>query len=312
MKIAIILPAYNEEMTIQRTIESFYQECPKARIVVVNNNSMDSTATIAEETFRRLGAFGEVIRETCQGKGNAVRRAFMEINADIYVISDADCTYPANRIHDLMAPVIDGLADMVTGDRHSKGNYEKENKRPLHNFGNKLVQSLVNGLFGASLADIMTGYRCFSRSFVKNYPILVKGFEIETDMTLHALDKKFRIMEVPVEYIDRPMGSFSKLNTLSDGALVLNTIVRILRFYRPMYFFGGLSLCFAFLGVIASIPVLDDWIRYRYIYHVPLAILSTGIEIIALLLIAIALILDSIADQDKRNFELRILNSQTH
>jgi len=309
MKIAIILPAYNEELTIERTIESFYKECPEAKIVVINNNSKDATAMIAQATLNRLGAYGEVIHESCQGKGNAVRRAFLEIEADIYVMSDADFTYPANRIHDLMRPVIEGRADMVTGDRLTDGHYAKENKRPLHSFGNRLVLSLVNWLFQASLADIMTGYRCFSRVFVKNYPILVKGFEVETDMTLHALDKKFRIIEIPVEYKDRPTGSFSKLNTVTDGALVLNTIIRILRFYRPMYFFGGLSVGLFLLGILAAIPVLADWFRYKYIYHIPLAILSTGIEIVALLMIAIALILDSIAEQDKRNFELRILDS---
>ena len=286
----------------------FISNAQNARIIIVNNNSTDETALLAADTLKKLGALGEVMHERSQGKGNAVRRAFLEVDADIYVMTDADFTYPAERIHDLMRPVIDGWADMVTGDRHSQGHYEKENKRPLHNFGNSLVQSLVNGLFNASLADIMTGYRCFSRSFVKNYPILVKGFEIETDMTLHALDKKFRILEIPVEYKDRPPGSFSKLNTLSDGALVLNTIVRILRFYRPMVFFGGLGLLLVLLGFIASLPVLSDWCRYKYIYHIPLAILSTGLEIIALIVIAIALILDSIADQDKRNFEIRMLN----
>lgn len=308
MNLAIIIPAYNEELTIRSTIESFHQECPNARIVIINNNSTDNTAGIATETLQHIAAQGEVIYEERKGKGNAVRRAFLEIDADIYVMTDADCTYPANRIHDLMRPVIEGKADMVTGDRLTDGHYAKENKRPLHSVGNRVVLSLVNWLFQASLADIMTGYRCFNRVFVKNYPILVKGFEIETDMTLHALDKNFRIIEVPVEYKDRPIGSYSKLNTLSDGALVLNSIIRILRFYRPMYFFGILSLILALLGFIAALPVFDDWFRYKYIYHIPLAILSTGIEIVALLMITIALTLDSITEQEKRNFALRILN----
>lgn len=303
IKVAIVLPAYNEEQTIGDTIRAFFSAMPSADLWVVNNNSTDNTAKIASDTLAELGAKGGVIAEHRQGKGNAVRRAFNQVNADIYVLADADLTYPANRISDLVQPIIDGTADMVVGDRHSAGHYLKENKRPLHNFGNWLVQSMVNRLFGASLVDIMTGYRAFSRIFVKNYPILVEGFEIETDMTLHALDKKFRIIEIPIEYKDRPEGSISKLNTLSDGAKVIFTIVQILRHYRPLVFFGGVGFLFMLAGILVAFPVFDDWIQYQYIYHVPLAILATGIEITALLMVFIGLVLDSIAYQDKRNFE---------
>lgn len=307
-KVAIILPAYNEAQTIGATIRAFYAALPGAEMWIVNNNSTDATERIARDLLAELHAEGGVIVEPRQGKGNAVRRAFHEVDADIYVLADADLTYPAERIGDLIRPIIDGEADMVVGDRHSAGHYQQENKRPLHDFGNRLVQSLVNRLFGASLVDIMTGYRAFNRLFVKNYPILVEGFEIETDMTLHALDKRFRIVEIPVEYRDRPQGSVSKLNTFTDGAKVIFTIARILRYYRPLAFFGGAAVVVGFAGLLAALPVFDDWVREQYVHHVPLAILATGLEIVAVLLMAIGLILDSITHQDKRAFERGLLN----
>lgn len=303
----MILPAYNEEQTVAATIEDFHQALPDGAIWVINNRSNDATAEIAQNTLSRLCCKGGVINENRPGKGNAVRRAFLNIDAEIYILADADMTYPAGQINKLMAPVINGEADMVVGDRHSAGHYSAENKRALHGFGNRLVRILVNKLFHAKLVDIMSGYRVFSRCFVKNYPILVEGFEIETDMTLHALDKRFRIVEIPVEYQDRPGGSFSKLNTLRDGAKVISTIGNILRYYRPLVFFGGMAILIAILGVVAGYPVIEEWLRERYIHHVPLAILATGLEIVAIVLAAIGLILDSITHQDKRNFERELL-----
>ena len=223
-------------------------------------------------------------------------------------MSDADLTYPAGRIHDLIVPVLEGKADMVVGDRHSLGHYDSANNRALHGFGNRFVCNLVNRLFKSKLRDIMSGYRVFSHKFVKSYPILVEGFEIETDMTLHALDKRFRITEIPIEYQDRPDGSFSKLNTYSDGMRVIFTIVQILRYYRPFIFFGSGAIIFGVSGIIAALPVFDDWIRDGIIHHVPLAILATGFEIIAVMLLAIGLTLDSNAHQDKRNFERELLS----
>lgn len=308
MKIAVILPAYNEEQTIAATIEDFHQALPDAAIWVINNRSSDATEQKTLDTMSRYGCRGGVINERRPGKGNAVRRAFLDIDADIYILADADLTYPAAQAQELMAPIIAGEADMVVGDRHSSGHYATENKRALHGFGNRLVRDLVNNLFHSDLADIMSGYRVFNRRFVKSYPILVEGFEIETDMTLHALDKRFRIVEIPVDYRDRPAGSFSKLNTLRDGARVLSTIGNILRYYRPLVFFGGAAIFFALLGLISGIPVIEEWITERYIRHVPLAILATGLEIVAIVLAAIGLILDSITHQDKRNFERSLLN----
>ena len=197
---------------------------------------------------------------------------------------------------------------MVVGDRHSAGHYAAENKRALHGVGNRLVRSLVNSLFNAELADIMSGYRVFSRRFVKNYPILVEGFEIETDMTLHALDKRYRIIEIPIEYKDRPKGSVSKLNTFSDGARVLFVIMQILRYYKPFVFFGWLSMLFFLAGLMAAVPVIQDWIQYQYIRHVPLAILATGLEIVAALMFGVGLILDSIVYQKRLDNERQILN----
>lgn len=307
-RIAVILPAYNEELTVAETIRAFHTELPEAQLWIIDNNSSDRTGVIARETMGEIGALGGVIEETRQGKGNALRRAFHEIEADLYVLSDADQTYPAEQVHILLQPVIAGLADMVVGDRRSQGRYREENKRPLHNFGNWLVQEMVNRLFDASLIDIMSGYRVLSRLFVKTYPVLVSGFEIETDMAIHALDKRMRILEIPINYRDRPIGSFSKLNTIRDGLRVINTITTVLRYYRPLIFFGFTSLLFALFGLIAALPVFNDWIRERYVYHVPLAVLATGLEIVAIVMAAIGLILDSITHQDKRRFEIELLN----
>ena len=308
MKVALILPAYNEELTIEATVRAFHMALPGAAIWVVNNRSSDATEGIARTTLSSLGCLGGVLNESRKGKGNAVRRAFLEINADLYVLADADLTYPADRVRDLLAPVLEGRADMVVGDRHSAGHYAAENKRALHGVGNRLVRNLVNSLFNAELADIMSGYRVFNRRFVKNYPILVEGFEIETDMTLHALDKRYRIIEIPIEYKDRPKGSVSKLNTFSDGARVLFVIMQILRYYKPFVFFGWLSILFFLAGLTAAVPVIQDWIQYQYIRHVPLAILATGLEIVAALMFGVGLILDSIVYQKRLDNERQILN----
>lgn len=309
LKIAIILPAFNEELTIAGTVEAFHRARPDARIVVVNNNSTDRTAALARETLKKLNADGEVIDEFRPGKGNAVRRAFLECDADVYVMADADCTYPAGRLEDLIRPILERRADMVIGDRISGGHYRRENKRTFHNFGNDLVKWLVNRLFRAKLSDIMSGYRAFSRTFVKGYPILFEGYQLETDMTLHALDKRFRILEIPIEYADRPSGSFSKLDTFGDGAKVLFAITQILRFYRPLFFFGCISFTIFMLGLIVALPVFSDWVNYQYIYHVPLAVLAASLELVAVFSLGIGLVLDAITHQDKMKFERELLSS---
>ena len=307
--IAVILPAYNEELTIVETIEQFHRVLPEAKIVVIDNNSQDKTSPLSKETLSRLGNSGVVIFEGRQGKANAMRRAFLEINADVYLVCDADMTYPANRAFDLIGPVLRSEADMVVGDRQSDGSYKVENKRKFHMFGNNLVLRFIKLLFNAGLNDVMSGYRALSKNFVKNYPILVDGFQIEVDMTLYALDKRYRILEVPIEYKDRPLGSFSKLNTFTDGAKVIFAIIQTFRYYKPFAFFSWLGTIFAILGLITAIPVFKDWVQFQYIHHVPLAILAAGIEILAALFFGVGLILDAIARNEKARSELNLLNS---
>ncbi len=293
--IAIILPAYNEELTIGGTIEGFHGAIPEARIYVVDNNSNDNTAVIAEKTLKTFNISGAVLHEARQGKGNAVRRAFLEVDADIYVMADADMTYPPAQVRELIQPIIDGRADMVNGDRHSGGDYAAENDRPLHNLGNNLVQKLVNSVSGASVIDIMTGYRALSRTFVETYPILVEGFQLETDMTIFALQSRFRIIEVPIRYVNRPAGSYSKLNTCSDGLRVLRTILNLFRHYKPLVFFSIAAIILALSGMVLGIPVIMEFMATGYVSHIPLAILASGIEIIAVVTFGIGLTLDSIA-----------------
>jgi glycosyltransferase involved in cell wall biosynthesis len=301
--LAIILPAFNEEITIKETINIFSKEFPFASIWVINNNSTDNTEPLARAAFKKIGCKGGVINEKEQGKGCAIRRAFSNVQADYYLVCDADLTYPISYAHHLLEPLFQDKADMVVGDRHSLGDYSNKNKRNFHIFGNWLVCKLVNILFHSNLVDVMSGYRALNKKFVKNYPILVSGFEIETDMTLHALDKRFRIVEIPIKYKERPESSFSKLNTLSDGTKVLFTIARILRYYKPLVFFGFLAFFIALLGFLAALPVILEWIEFQYIKHIPLAILATGLEVVAFILIAIGLILDSIAHHEKVSFE---------
>lgn len=309
MKIALILPAYNEALTIKDTIQSFHEFLPKtASIFVVDNNSSDTTQAIASNILNTLDRETGLLFESAQGKGNAIRTAFTQIDAEIYIMADADMTYPADMLDTLLKPVLDGSVDMVVGDRHSLGDYEVENKRPLHNFGNTLVKRLINKLFGSNLQDIMSGYRVMSKKFVKNYPILVSGFQLETDMTLFALDKRFKVKEIPISFTDRPEGSFSKLNTFSDGMKVLLTIFNIFRHYKPLRFFFIVAILFSVVGIIVGIPVISDYLQYKYVYHVPSAILASGLEVLALLSFMVGIILDSMAQKDRINFELRLMD----
>jgi len=309
--VAIILPAYNEELTIRDTIVDFHRELPEAMLIVVNNASTDNTAAVAQQTLESLSARGKVIQEPRPGKANAVRTGLKAVDAEIYVMVDADLTYPAKHVHDLIKPVQENDADLVVGDRISGGHYQAENKRQFHNFGNRLICNLVNRLFHARQNDILSGYRVLSRRFARNYPILVEGFQLETDMTLHALDKRFRVTEIPIDYRDRPAGSSSKLHTFKDGARVMVTLIDIFRHYRPLLFFGTISFSLILCALVASVPVIRDWLQYRYIYHVPLAILSTGISLLAMLSLNLGLVLDSIAYQNRMNFE-RDLNTQCY
>ncbi|MBM9502473.1 glycosyltransferase [Leptospira sp. 201903071] len=306
-KVAILLPAYNEEITIRDTILSFYKELPHAEIIVIDNNSKDNTKIIAEETFKKHKIQGRILFESRQGKANAIRKGFSQVYADSYVMVDADMTYPAEEIHKLLKAREDGDFDMIVGDRLSDGIYELENKRRFHSFGNYLVIRLINFLFAVHLKDAMSGYRVFSDRFVRHYPILSKGFELEIEMTLHALDKRLSISEVPVRYVDRPAGSVSKLNTIRDGYSVVKNILWIFKDYKPMHFFGFLSLVSFTASIVFGLPSILDYIKFRYVYHVPLAILATGLMIVSLINLSIGLILHTVSKIQRFNFELQIL-----
>lgn len=308
--VAIVIPAFNEEITLKKTIIDYHTYLPDAAIYVIDNNSTDSTNEIAKSTIEELGCDGSVFLEKRQGKANAIRKAFCEIDADIYVMVDADLTYPAKEIKKLITPVVNGEADIVVGDRHTMGSYGRENKKELHNFGNWLVKILVNMLFQSKLNDIMSGCRVFNKFFVKNYPIMSSGFELETEMTIHALDKRFNIVEIPIEYKDRQTGSISKLNTIKDGSKVVKTIFLLLKDYRPFLFFGLIAVILGVMGLVFGIPVIIEFIRTRYILKVPSAILATGLFILSLLSLSVAFILDTVSKINKCNYELKLLSTR--
>jgi glycosyltransferase involved in cell wall biosynthesis len=307
MRTAVILPAYNEEITIRQVIEDFHAHLPEAAIFVIDNRSADATSRVAAETLARLGCKGGVLYEPRPGKAFAVQRAFADVEADRYLLVDADLTYPAAAARDLLAALEEGRADMVVGDRHALGHYLAENKRPFHNLGNTLVRLLVNVLFRASLNDILSGYRAFSRRFVKNYPVLSKGFAIEAEMTVHALDKGFTIRELPVEYRDRPAGSISKLRTYTDGFRVVRLIFEIFKNYRPLAFFSTFAALFFLAGLLAGAPVLLEYFTTGIVLHIPFAILSTGIMVFALITLSIGLVLDTVAANNRFNYQLRLI-----
>lgn len=300
MDIAILIPCYNEEITIKKVIEDFKKELPDSNIYVYDNNSTDSTYEIAKKS----GAI--VKKEYRQGKGNVVRSMFRDIDADIYIMVDGDDTYPAEFVHDIIKPIINGEADMTIGDRITNGTYAKENKRNFHGMGNNLVKYLINILFKSNYKDIMTGYRGFNKYFVKNVPIMSLNFEIETEISIHAIDKNFSIKEVSIDYRDRPLGSESKLNTLSDGVKVLKTIFRLFKDYKPFAFFGTLSLISFAFGMFTGIPVIIEFINTHLIEKLPSAVLAASFMIISILLFITGLILDSIYKNFRYSYELQL------
>ena len=300
-KIAILLPCYNEAKTIGDVVASFKKYLPNAEIYVYDNNSTDLTVCIAQ----KAGAF--VCHEYRQGKGNVVRSMFREIDADCYLMVDGDNTYPADVAVEMCQLVLEGKADMVIGDRLSS-TYFIENKRLFHSFGNDLVRTVINFLWKPKkpILDVMTGMRAFSPLFVKSFPILSKGFEIETEMTIHALDNNFLIQSIPIQYKDRPQGSHSKLNTYSDGAKVLLTIFNLFKDYKPLKFFGVLS---AFLGVfslILFIPVFSEFLQTGLVPRFPTLIVSVVMMLAAFLSLVCGLILDTNAKNNRKNFELQL------
>jgi len=297
-KIAVLIPCYNEALTIQKVVEDYQRVLPEATIYVYDNNSTDNTASIAQ-------AAGAVVRpEYQQGKGNVVRRMFRDIEAECYIMADGDDTYPAEYAREMVDKVLQRNVDMVVGDRLSS-TYFTENKRPFHNMGNSLVRKAINYLFKNDIKDIMTGYRAFSYRFVKTLPVLSKGFEIETEMTIHAIDKNMLVENVVIEYRDRPQGSESKLNTYSDGIRVLRTIVRLYRNYMPMQFFTLLSGILVLLSAIFFVPILIDYFRTGLVPNFPTLIVCGFAVLAAIQSYFSGLILQTMVQKNKQDFEYK-------
>lgn len=296
-KIAVLIPCYNESKTIAKVVADFKSELPEAEIYVYDNNSLDGTDEIA----RKAGAI--VRYEYRQGKGNVIRSMFRDIDADCYLMTDGDDTYPVESAKALCNCVLQGGVDMAIGDRLS-ATYFEENKRPFHNLGNTLVRALINFIFKANVKDIMTGYRAFSKPFVKHFPVLSKGFEIETEMTIHALDKNFYLKEIPVQYRDRPDGSESKLNTYSDGFKVLMTIARLFRDYKPFIFFSIVTLLFLLVALGLFIPVLIDYIQTGLVPRFPTLIISGLLALLGFMFFFCGIVLEVIAKKHRQLFEI--------
>lgn len=298
-KIAVLVPCYNEARTIEKVVRDFRAVLPEAVIYVYDNNSTDDTADIAARA-------GAVVRhEYKQGKGNVIRRMFREIDAECYIMTDGDDTYPAEFAPEMAQKVLERGADMVVGDRLSS-TYFEENKRPFHNFGNDIVRRSINLLFKSDVKDIMTGYRAFSYEFVKTFPVLSKGFEIETEMTIHAIDKNMFIENVIVDYRDRPQGSESKLNTVSDGIKVIKTIIRLFKTYKPLAFFGLISALLALVSVAFFIPVLIDYAKSGLVERFPTLIVCGFVMIAAVQSFFSGVILQSLRHKEKQDFEMRL------
>ena len=296
-KIAVLIPCYNEAKTIEKVVKDYKKELPEANIYVYDNNSKDGTDEIAKKA-------GAIVRyEYKQGKGNVIRSMFRDIDADCYLMIDGDDTYPKENAKEMCELVLNGKADMVIGDRLSS-TYFTENKRPFHNLGNKMVRFLINKLFKNNVKDIMTGYRAFSYEFVKSFPVLSKGFEIETEMTIHSVDKNFKLIEVPVTYRDRPEGSVSKLNTYSDGLKVLKTIATLFKEYKPQAFFNLVAILFLLLGLILGIPVLCEYFEIGLVPRFPTLIASGVAVLIAILMWITGIILQVINKKHKELYEL--------
>lgn len=305
-KVAVLIPCYNEEITVEKVVKDFKKELPEADIYVYDNNSKDKTAELAKKA-------GAIVRhEYRQGKGNVVRSMFRDVDADIYVMVDGDDTYPADEVHKLIEPIENGQADMVIGDRLTNGTYQNENKRHFHEFGNNLVKNSINKLFKTDLKDIMTGYRVFNKLFVKTMPVMSPKFEIETEMTLHALDKKFIIKEIPIVYRDRPEGSESKLNTVGDGIKVVKTIASMFKDFKPRQFFWSIALIFVIIGLLIGLPVIIEFTKTGYITKMPSAVLATGVMIFAIVIAQCGVILDTVVKLHRQEYELELLRySQT-
>ena len=302
-KIAVLIPCYNEERTVEKVVADFQHALPEAVVYVYNNNSTDRTAELAEKA-------GAVVRnEYKQGKGNVIRSMFQDIDAACYIMADGDDTYPAEAARELADRVLHHGADMVVGDRLSS-TYYTQNKRPFHNFGNALVRWGINLLFDNDIKDIMTGYRAFSYEFVKTFPVLSQGFEIETEMSIHAVDKNMQIENVVIDYRDRPEGSVSKLNTYSDGFKVIRTIFRLYRSYHPLGFFGIIALLLAILSLLFFVPIVGEYVHTGLVDRFPTLIVCGFTMIAAIQSLFTGLTLDTLRKKDRQDFEMELLRAK--
>ena len=298
-KIAVLIPCYNEEQTIGKVVSDFRKALPEAAIYVYENNCSDRTAEIAE-------AAGAIVRhEYKQGKGNVIRRMFREIDAECYIMTDGDDTYPASAAREMCDIVLTKNADMVVGDRLSS-TYFSENKRPFHNLGNSMVRFFINVIFKNDIKDIMTGYRAFSYQFVKTFPVLSEGFEIETEMTIHTVDKNLYVENVVINYKDRPQGSESKLNTFSDGFKVISTIFKLFRTYRPLLFYGMMAMILAIFSLALFCPVFISYLNTGLVKRLPTMIASGFIMMAAIISLAMGLILDDNRVRNRQDFEFKL------
>ena len=302
-RIAVLIPCFNEERTIGKVVTDFKKTLPDAAVYVYDNNSNDRTAAVARDA-------GAIVRkETLQGKGNVIRRMFREVDAECYIMADGDDTYPAEAAIEMVKRVLEDQADMVVGDRLSS-TYFDENKRHFHNFGNALVRKSINKLFKSNIRDIMTGYRAFSYRFIKTFPVLSKGFEIETEMSIHAIDKNMNVANVVVEYRDRPNGSSSKLNTFSDGAKVIRTIVSLFETYKPRAFFSGIALGLFLLAAVFFVPIFINYRKTGLVPNFPTLIVCGFTVIAGLQSFFSGIILHTLRKKDRQNFEKDLIRCQ--
>lgn len=298
--VAVLIPCYNEAITIAKVIEDYKKALPGSTVYVYDNNSSDGTAEIAKK-------HGAVVKhEPRQGKGNVCRQMFRDIEADCYLMVDGDDTYDETKAEEMCLPILNGEADMTVGDRLSNGTYAEENKRAFHGFGNNLVRMMIKWIYGYAFEDVMTGYRGMSRAFVKTFPVLSEGFEIETELSIHAVDRKWRIKDVPIVYRDRPEGSESKLNTITDGIKVIRMIGVLFKDYKPLKFFSVVAFLMLAIGLVLGLPVVNEFAATGLVERLPTAILAVAFVFLSALSLTTGFVLDSIAKTERKQWEINV------
>ena len=298
--VAVIIPCYNEALTIGKVIDDYHAALPGAMVYVYDNNSSDDTSQIAKQ-------HGAIVRfEPRQGKGNVCRQMFRDIDADCYLMVDGDDTYDEAKAVDMVLPILNGEADMTVGDRLSNGTYAEENKRAFHGFGNNLVRFMIKWIYGYAFDDVMTGYRAMSRPFVKTFPVMSEGFQIETELSIHAVDRRWRIKDIPIVYRDRPEGSVSKLDTCGDGFKVIAMIGALFKDYRPLKFFSLIAAVLLIVGLFFGIPIIFDFVHTGLVERLPTAILAVAFVFLSGLCLTTGLILDSVAKIERKEWELKV------